>query len=50
VPYRRATKRYEISCRHFGNCFDKLDTVEREAFDNDLRSLLGQHLITLPAQ
>jgi RNA polymerase sigma-70 factor, ECF subfamily len=24
--------------------------VEREVFDNGLRSLLGQHLITLPAQ
>ena len=24
--------------------------MERQVFDNDLRSLLGQHLITLPAQ
>jgi RNA polymerase sigma-70 factor, ECF subfamily len=50
VPYRRATKRYEIACRHFGNCFDRLHTVECQVFDNDLRSLLRGHLVTLPAQ
>jgi len=44
--YRRATRRYEISCRHVGNCFDKLHTVERQVFDNDLRTLVRQHLIT----
>jgi RNA polymerase sigma-70 factor, ECF subfamily len=48
--YRRATKRYEIACRHFENSFDRLHTVECQVFDNDLRSLLRAHLITLPAQ
>lgn len=48
--YRRATKRYEISYRHFGNCFERLHTVERQVFNNDLGFLLRQHLAALPAQ
>jgi RNA polymerase sigma-70 factor, ECF subfamily len=48
--YRRATKRYKIASRHFENCLDRLHTVELQVFDNDLRSLLRQHLSSLPAQ
>jgi RNA polymerase sigma-70 factor, ECF subfamily len=48
--YRRATKRYEISCRHFGNCFERLHTVERQVFNNELGFLLRQHVAALPAQ
>lgn len=48
--YRRATKRYEISYRHLGNCFERLHTVERQVFNNDLGFLLRQHLAALPAQ
>ena len=39
--YRRATKRYEISCRHFGNCFERLHTVERQVFNNELGFLFA---------
>jgi len=46
--YRRATDRYEISCNHSDKGIDESHTVEREAFRDDLRSLLYQHLDTLP--
>jgi RNA polymerase sigma-70 factor (ECF subfamily) len=46
--YRRATDRYEVSCKHFDKAVGESHTVEREAFRDDLRSLLHQHLDTLP--
>ncbi|HEY5777977.1 MAG TPA: sigma-70 family RNA polymerase sigma factor [Terrimicrobiaceae bacterium] len=46
--YRRATDRYEVSCKHFDKGIDESHSVEREAFRDDLRSLLHQHLDTLP--
>lgn len=46
--YRRATDRYEVSCKHFEKTVDESHTVEREAFRDDLRSLLSQHLDCLP--
>lgn len=46
--YRRATDRYEVSCKHFDKAADESHPVEREAFRDDLRSLLHQHLDTLP--
>jgi RNA polymerase sigma-70 factor (ECF subfamily) len=45
--YRRATDRYEVSCQS-SNGFNESHTVECEAFRDDLRSLLHQHLATLP--
>ena len=47
--YRRATDRYEVSCKHFDKGIDESHSVEREAFRDDLRSLLRHHLDTLPA-
>ncbi len=46
--YRRATDRYEVSCNHSDKGIDESHTVEREAFRDDLRSLLDQQLNTLP--
>jgi RNA polymerase sigma-70 factor, ECF subfamily len=46
--YRRATDRYEISCKHFDKGVDESHSVEREAFRDDLRSLLHEHLGSLP--
>jgi RNA polymerase sigma-70 factor, ECF subfamily len=46
--YRRATDRYEVSCAHFGKGNSQSRTVESEAFRDDLRSLLYQHLVALP--
>jgi RNA polymerase sigma-70 factor (ECF subfamily) len=46
--YRRATDRYEVSCNHLKKGIDESHTVEREAFRDDLRSLLDLHLVTLP--
>jgi RNA polymerase sigma-70 factor (ECF subfamily) len=48
AAYRRATDRYEVSCKHFEKGFDESHSVEREAFRDDLRSLLRHHLQTLP--
>ena len=45
--YLRATDRYEVSC-HSSNGFNESHTVECEAFRDDLRSLLNQHLARLP--
>ena len=47
--YRRATDRYEVSCKHFDKSVDESHSVEREAFRDDLRSLLHHHLDALPA-
>ncbi len=47
--YRRATDRYEVSCNHPDKSATESHTVEREAFRDDLRLLLQQHLATLPA-
>src|SRR6478752_693570 len=47
--YRRATDRYEVSCKHFDKSVDESHSVEREAFRDDLRSLLHHHLGALPA-
>ena len=46
--YRRATDRYEVSCNHSDKGIDESHTVEREAFRDDLRSLLHQQLNLLP--
>ena len=46
--YRRATDRYEVSCNHPNKGTDESHTVEREAFRDELRSLLDQQLDTLP--
>jgi RNA polymerase sigma-70 factor (ECF subfamily) len=46
--YRRATDRYEISCKHSEKNSHENRSVEREAFRDDLRSLLDRHLIALP--
>ena len=46
--YRRATDRYEVSCMHAGKGMNESHTVECQAFRDDLRSLLCQHLIGLP--
>jgi RNA polymerase sigma-70 factor, ECF subfamily len=46
--YRRATDRYEVSCNHLDKGIDESHPVEREAFRDDLRSLLHHHLGTLP--
>ena len=46
--YRRATDRYEVSCNHSDKGIDESHTVEREAFRDDLRSLLDQQLNALP--
>ena len=46
--YLRATDRYEVSC-HSSNGGNESHTVECEAFRDDLRSLLHQHLARLPA-
>src|SRR6478752_3768664 len=45
---RRATDRYEISCKHSEKNSHENRSVEREAFRDDLRSLLDRHLIALP--
>jgi RNA polymerase sigma-70 factor (ECF subfamily) len=46
--YRRATDRYEVSCIQVGKGPHDSHTVECQAFRDDLRSLLHQHLIMLP--
>jgi RNA polymerase sigma-70 factor (ECF subfamily) len=46
--YRRATDRYEVSCNHPDKGTDEAHTVEREAFRDELRSLLDQQLDALP--
>jgi RNA polymerase sigma-70 factor (ECF subfamily) len=46
--YRRATDRYEVSCNHSDKGIDESHTLEREAFRDDLRALLHQHLAKLP--
>ena len=46
--YRRATDRYEVSCNQTGKDVSQSHTVEHEAFRDDLRSLLREHLGTLP--
>lgn len=46
--YRRATDRYEVSCHEIGKNVSESHTVEHEAFRDDLRSLLHEHLGTLP--
>ena len=46
--YRRATDRYEVSCNETGKDVSQSHTVEHEAFRDDLRSLLREHLGTLP--
>jgi RNA polymerase sigma-70 factor (ECF subfamily) len=46
--YRRATDRYEVSCNLPNKGIDESHTVEREAFRDDLRSFLHQHLVALP--
>lgn len=46
--YRRATDRYEVSCNHPNKGTDESHTVEREAFRDELRSLLDQQLDALP--
>jgi RNA polymerase sigma-70 factor, ECF subfamily len=45
--YLRATDRYEVSC-HSNKGANESHTVECEAFRDDLRSLLHQHLVKLP--
>lgn len=45
--YLRATDRYEVSCQS-SNGFNESHPVECEAFRDDLRSLLHQHLAGLP--
>ena len=47
IAYLRATDRYEVSCRSSKNA-NESHTVECEAFRDDLRSLLHQHLVGLP--
>ena len=47
AAYRRATDRYEVSCKHFDKGIDESHSVEREAFRDDLRSLLHHHLDAL---
>jgi RNA polymerase sigma-70 factor (ECF subfamily) len=46
--YLRATDRYEVSCNHTDRCVNESHTVECEAFRDELRSLLHQHLVALP--
>jgi RNA polymerase sigma-70 factor, ECF subfamily len=46
--YRRATDRYEVSCNLSKKGVNESQTVERNAFREDLRSLLRQHLVALP--
>jgi RNA polymerase sigma-70 factor (ECF subfamily) len=46
--YRRATDRYEVSCNETGKSISESHTVEHQAFRDDLRSLLREHLVTLP--
>lgn len=48
--YRRATDRYEVSCKHAIRGYDETHTVEREAHRDDLRQILHQHLRALPPQ
>jgi RNA polymerase sigma-70 factor, ECF subfamily len=47
IAYLRATDRYEVSCRSSKNA-NESHTVECEAFRDDLRLLLHQHLVGLP--
>ena len=47
TAYLGATDRYEVSC-HSSNGLNESHTVECEAFRDDLRSLLHQHLARLP--
>lgn len=46
--YRRATDRYEVSCNHPDKDAGEIHPVEREAGLVELRSLLRQHLRSLP--
>jgi RNA polymerase sigma-70 factor (ECF subfamily) len=46
--HRRATDRYEVSCNLSKKGVSESQTVERDAFREDLRSLLRQHLVALP--
>jgi RNA polymerase sigma-70 factor (ECF subfamily) len=48
AAYRRATDRYEVSCKHLEKGEQEFHSVEREAFRDDLRSLLRHHLDALP--
>jgi len=48
TAYRRATDRYEVSCNHPDKEIGEIHTVEREAYHEDLRSLLQRHLTALP--
>jgi len=48
--YRRATDRYEVSCKHPDKEFSEIHTVERDAYRDDLRELLQRHLASLPPQ
>jgi RNA polymerase sigma-70 factor, ECF subfamily len=47
--YRRATDRYEVSCNLSKKGVNESQAVERDAFREDLRSLLRQHFVALPA-
>lgn len=46
--YRRATDRYEVSCKHPDKEVGEIHTVERDVCRDDLRSLLHRHLTALP--
>lgn len=46
--YRRATDRYEVSCNHHDKAVDEIHTVERDAYHDDLRTLLSQQIGALP--
>jgi RNA polymerase sigma-70 factor, ECF subfamily len=47
--YRRATDRYEVSCNLASKGLKESRIVERDVCREDLRSLLRQHLVALPA-
>jgi len=46
--YRRATDRYEVSCNHPDKDVGETHPVEREAGLEELRSMLREHLQSLP--
>ena len=47
AAYRRATDRYEVSCKHFDKGIDESHSVEREAFGLTISP--HHHLDALPA-
>lgn len=46
--YRRATDRYEVSCNHADKEVAQLHPVEHQAYTDEIRKMLEEHLSHLP--